>query len=151
MTFNFIDMVTVFVHKFTWIINSSVFITMCLSLEYAFQQSETITVPGSIHFWMMGSSVCSSRFSTATKKHFLPSSSIPPKTQWPSTWWPQRYFLLPNSLSSVCTTFPFARSFSLFLVEWSRKLRDRSCPSPPVLSASPSLCFGWMDGWMTFI
>ena len=151
MTFNFICMVTVFVHKFSWMINSSMFITMCLMFGIpSFRQSETIIVPGSIHFWMMGSSVCWSHFYTATRKHFLLSSSILPKTHWPSTWWPPWYFLLPNLLSSICTSFPFLPSFSPFS---SRVISQTSwqklSQSTPVLSASLNSCFicVWSRSW----
>ena len=45
-------------------------------LEYDFQQSDIIRVPGSIHCLMMGSRVASVLSSTGTRKHFLVSSSI---------------------------------------------------------------------------
>ena len=50
-------------------------------------RSATSVAPAepAIQFWTMGSSACSFRFSTATRKHFLLSSSIHPKTHWPST------------------------------------------------------------------
>ena len=46
VSFNFIGMITVFVHEFYRVVHCSVFIAM--RLEYAFQQSDTIIVPGSI-------------------------------------------------------------------------------------------------------
>ena len=45
VSFNFIGMITVFVHEFYRVVHCSVFAS---SLEYAFQQSDTIIVPGSI-------------------------------------------------------------------------------------------------------
>ena len=112
VSFNFIGMITVFVHEFYRVVHCLVFAS---SLEYAFQQSDTTIVPGSIQSWIMGNSVSSSRFSTATRKHFLLSSSIPPSTHCPSTWCPLWYFLLSNLLSSIWTTFPFPPSFFRYI------------------------------------
>ena len=79
----------------------------CLfKLWYDFQQSETINVPGSIQSFMIGKSVASLLSSTATKKHLLESSSIPPNTHCPSTLCPRWYFHFPTLLSSIWTTFP---------------------------------------------
>ena len=84
------------------------------SLEYDFQQSDTIRVPGSIHSLIIGKSVASLRSSTATRKHFRLSSSMPPKTHCPSTLCPRWYYLLPTLLSSIWTVLPGPPIFSLF-------------------------------------
>ena len=55
------------------------------SLEYGFQQSDTIRVPGSIYSLIIGKSVASFLSFTGTRKYFRVSSSKPPKTHCPST------------------------------------------------------------------
>ena len=58
------------------------------------------------YFLIRGSNVSRLRLATGTKKLLLLSSSMPPKTHWPSTRRPRLYFLLPNFDSSIWTRFP---------------------------------------------
>ena len=138
----FIGMINVFVHEFYSGSLFGVHRHAPRVLEYAFQQFDTIIVPGSIQSWIMGNSMSSSHFSTATRKHFLLSSSIPPNTHCPSTWCPLWYFLLPNLLSSIWTTFPFPPSFSLFSRSViSHTSQQKLSQSTPMLSPSFILFF----------
>ena len=59
-------------------------------------------------------SVSSVLFSTVSIKDLRESSSMPPKTHWPSTTCPLWYFLFPILLSSICTSFPGPPIFSRF-------------------------------------
>lgn len=106
-------------------------------------------VSGSIHFWMIGKSVASSLFSTATRKHFLLSSSIPP---WPIVL----LHYAPNDISAsqIC----FRRSALSFLLHQvsdccerviSHTSRQKLSQSTLVLEASPSSCLvcAWSKFW----
>lgn len=114
------------VHKFNRVIHCSMLIAMFLEIAYVFEMSDTIIVPGAMHFWIIGRSVFSSCLLNATRKHFLLFSSIPPNTHCPSTWWPQWYFLFTNILSS-----------SRFILHTSREKlsQSTSVSSTRVLSA----------------
>lgn len=104
-------------NSLSWIYNVLQFCSyhsVWFKLRYDFQQSDTINIPGSINYLIIGKSLASLLSSTATTKHFFESSSIPPNTHCPSTLFPQWNSHFSTLLSSICTTFPSPPIFSLF-------------------------------------
>lgn len=85
---------------------------------------------------------CSVWSSTVTMKHFCESSSMLPKTHWPSMTCPQWYFLFPILLSSIWNNFPGPPMFSLPLNNaTSHTLRQNMSQSMAVFKPSPSCGF----------
>ena len=68
-------------------------------------------------------------------------SSMLPKTHWPSTTWPQWYFLFPILLSSIWTNFPAQPIFFLPSNAISHTSRQNISQSTAVCEPSPSCCF----------
>ena len=81
---------------------------------YPFQQSEITVVPGSIHCLIRFSKVSSFRSPTVAMKHLHESSSMLPKTHWPSTTWPRWYFLFQfySHLYEQISLVPLSSSFN---------------------------------------
>ena len=75
-------------------------------LQYAFQHSLMMVVPGRTNYFKIGRSISASLCSTVLKNDLLLSRSIPPNTHTPSTFLPRWYFLFPNFDSSISTVFP---------------------------------------------
>ena len=131
MTFNIFGMVTVFVHKFSWMINSSVLITMCLRFWVRFQAIRTeqylIQAQSIFRWWAV--------------LFVSPGFPLPPENisccfapflQRPTDLQRGDH----GGISSCQIYFVNLYDFSIstmfrFLVEWFRRLRNRSCPNPP--------------------
>lgn len=126
--------------------------------EYAFQRSLTMVEPGSIHSWICFNKVFSLRSSTVTIKHFLESSSMPPKTHWPSTTCSRWYFFFSILDSSICTTFPGPPSFWRFSNSvTSQSSRQNMSQSTAVWWRRPSYCLichcsnSWLHQYVNLI
>lgn len=98
--------------------------------EYAFQRSLTMVVPGSIHSWICFNKVFSLRSSTVTIKHFLESSSMPPKTHWPSTTCSRWYFFFLSWIHRYAQLFQVLQVSDGFQTASLRKVLDKTCPNP---------------------
>ena len=127
MTFNFIGMVTIFVRKFSWIINSLVFITMRLKFGVCFPAIRDNNCSRLNSFlddrqWCLFVPFfhCHQKTFPAV---FLNSSKDPLTFNMMTTV----VFLFRQSVR----LFHFCQVSHCYLVEWFRKLRDRNCRSPP--------------------
>lgn len=96
--------------------------------EYAFQRSLTMVVPGSIHSWICFNKVFSLRSSTVTIKHFLESSSMPPKTHWPSTTCSRWYFFFYLGFIDMHNFFRSSKFLTVFKQRHFAKFSTKHVP-----------------------